>query len=162
MLTLKSVSIVMTTRKMAVTRSSSVKTQVGGGGIACGAEDVELLSFVTLFAVGVPRPLKAGGDRDTSSGLGRCARGKMIAEVWRRGIGTQQVNAVGFVTVVGDWMVGGENAIAASKAVRRGRSLISGGGQNWKWTLLAASESETGAVCDMTRCQNEGERESLY
>ena len=74
----------MTIRKMDVMRSSAVRTQAGGDGISCGVEDVELLFLVMLLEVGFPGGGKAGGDRDTSSGVDRCARGRMVVRVNRR------------------------------------------------------------------------------
>lgn len=74
---------------MAVMRSSSVRTQAGGVGSTCRVWDVELLSLVMLFVVDVLGPDRAGTDRDTSSGLGRCMRGSIVAEVCRRGTETQ-------------------------------------------------------------------------
>ena len=44
-------------------------------------------------------------------------------------MGTQYVLSVGWSVLDCDWMVGGEKAVAASKAVRRGRSCIFGGGE---------------------------------
>ncbi len=70
-------------------RSSTVTIQVGGGGSACREGDVEMLVLVMLFEVDGPGPFKAGGDRDTSSGLGPCMRGRIVAELyWRGTIGT--------------------------------------------------------------------------
>ena len=124
MLTLKSVRIVTAMRKSAVMRSSTVRTQVGGDGIACGVEDVELLSLVTLVELDVLGSAKAGGDRDTSSGLGRCARGRIVARTRRRGTGTQYVMVPCFVSVALDWSMDVESAMVASKATS---SLILGG-----------------------------------
>ena len=124
MLTLKSVRIVTTMRKSAVMRSSTVRTQAGGDGIACGVEDVEPLSLVTLVEVDVPGSAKAGGDRDTSSGLGRCMRGRIVARTRRRWIGTQYVVVLCFVSIALDWSVNVESAMVASKAAS---SLILGG-----------------------------------
>ena len=77
--------MVMTMRKMTVTISSSVRTQAGGGGIACGADDVESLRLVTLRVVDVLGPAKVGGDRDILWGLARCLRGRIGAEMGRGG-----------------------------------------------------------------------------
>lgn len=123
MLILKSVRIVMTMRKRAVMRSSTVRSQAGADGIPCGTEDVELLSFVTLFEVDVLGAGKAGGDKDTSSGLGRCMRGRMVVKVRRRGAGTQYVLVIGFVLMAQDCIVV-EKAVKASKATSSGKVLI--------------------------------------
>ena len=68
----------MTTRKVAVRISSSVRTQAGGGGIA---EDTGLFVLVML--------LEADAPRDTSPGLGRCMRGMIVAEACWPGTGRQ-------------------------------------------------------------------------
>ena len=81
--------MVMTMRKTAVMRFSSVRTQAGGVGSTCRAWDVELLFLVMLFVVDVLGPDKAGADRDTSSNLCRCMRENIVAEVCRRGTETQ-------------------------------------------------------------------------
>lgn len=113
---------------MAVTRSSSVRTQAGGEGIVSGVKDVELLSWAMLLEADAPAFAEAGGGRDTSSGLGRCMRRRIVTEVCRRGAGKHSELAVGSEHLVSrDWRVGGENAVAASEAARRGRSLILGG-----------------------------------
>ena len=88
MLTLKKARMVTTIRKMAVMRSSTVRTQAGADGIFCGVEDVELLSLVILFEVGFAGMGKVGGDRDTSTGLDRCVRERMVVRVSRRWVGT--------------------------------------------------------------------------
>ena len=126
MLTLKSVSMVMTMRKTAVRMSSSVRTHGGGGGRICRVEDVESLLLVTLFVVDVPGPVKAGGERDASWGLGRCMRGRMFAQLCRRGAWTQYVTVVESFWLVGDWMAGVDKTVATSTAVRRGRRFILG------------------------------------
>ena len=78
----------MTTRKMAVMRSSTVRTQAGADGISCVVEDVELLSLVMLLEVGAWGAGKAGGDRDISSGLDRSMRGRRLVRVSPRWVGT--------------------------------------------------------------------------
>lgn len=123
MLTLKSVRIVMTMRKEAVMRSSTVRNQAAADGTPCGTEDVELLSFVTLFEVDVLGAGKAGGDKDTSFGRGRCMRGTMVAKVRRRVVGTQYVLAVDCVLMTQDCIVA-EKAVKASKAGSSRRVLI--------------------------------------
>lgn len=55
--------------------SSSVRS---GGGTACRTEEVELLSLVTFLVVDELGATRAGGERDTSSGLGRCMRGRIV------------------------------------------------------------------------------------
>ena len=87
MLTLKRARMVMTMRKTAVMRSSTVRTQAGADGISCVVEDVELLSLVMLLEAGFWGAGKAGGDRDISSGLDRCVRESMVARVSRRWVG---------------------------------------------------------------------------
>ena len=70
----------MTTRKIAVMRSSSVRTHAGGGGSACSGLDDALVSLETLV-VEVLGLLRGGGDRDIASGLGLRMRGRIGAEV---------------------------------------------------------------------------------
>ncbi len=123
MLTLKSVRTVMTMRKRAVRTSSTVRTHAGGGGIACGEADVEPLCLVVLETLGFGM---APDDRDTSSGLGRCMRGRIVAELCWRGMGRQYVLVTESVLMMLDWMVGGENAVAASKAARMRWDFILG------------------------------------
>lgn len=123
MLTLKSVRIVMRLRKRAVMRSSVVRSQAGADGIPCGTEDVELLSLVTLFEVDVLGAGKAGEDKDTSSGPGRCMRGRMVVRVRRRGTGTQYVLVIDFVLMAQDCIVA-EKAVKASEAASSERILI--------------------------------------
>ena len=72
----------MKIRKTAVRRSSTVRTQSGADCISCD-EDVEVLSLVMLFEPGFAGTGKAGGDRDTSFGFGRCVRGRMVVRVSR-------------------------------------------------------------------------------
>lgn len=118
----------MKIRQMAVTRSSSVRTQAGGEGIVCGVKDVELLSWAMLLEADAPAFAEAGGGRGNSSGLGRCMRRTIATEVCRRGAGTHSVLAVGSEHLITrDWRVGGEDAVAASETASRGRSLILGG-----------------------------------
>ena len=100
MLMLKSVRIVMTMRKSAVMRSSAVRTQAGGDGIACGVEEVELLFFVSLLEVGRLGSVKGAGDRETSSDLERCRRGRIVTMASRRGVGTQYGLLAGFLEMV--------------------------------------------------------------
>lgn len=70
-------------------RSSSVRTQAGGGGSSAGrAEGVDLLSMVMLLEADAPKLAEAGGDRDTSPGRGRCTRGRIVAELSQPRIGT--------------------------------------------------------------------------
>ena len=76
----------MTTRKMAVMRSSMVRAQAGADGMSCGVEDVELLSGDV--GGGFLGAGKVGGDRDTSFGLDRSMRGRMLVRVSRRWVGT--------------------------------------------------------------------------
>ena len=119
----------MTMRKRAVTRSSTVRTHAGGDGSACGMEDVELLSLVTLLEVDVLGSAKAGGDRDTSSGLGRCMRGRIVARTRRRETGTQYVVVSYFVFKALVWIVEVESAMVASKAASSGEGFILGGSE---------------------------------
>lgn len=88
MLTLKSARMVMTMRKTAVMISSTVRIQAGADGISCGPEDVEMLSLVILFEPGFAGTGKAGDDKETSSGLDRSMRGRMLVKVSRRWVGT--------------------------------------------------------------------------
>lgn len=80
-LTLNSVSAVMTMRKLAVMRSSSVRTQGGRGGSARRVEDVALLPLVRFFVMDVLGPVKAGCDRDISLGVDPCLCRRIVAEV---------------------------------------------------------------------------------
>ena len=115
----------MRMRKKAVRRSSRVSTQAGGDGMACEVEDVEPLSLVVVvFEVEILGSGKVGADKDIASGLGcRCMRGSIIAEMCRRGMGTQEVLVD---LVVYDWMAGEENAVMKSKAARRRWDFILG------------------------------------
>lgn len=106
-------------RKTAVTRSSTVSTQAGGEGIACTAEDVEMLPLVVFCAVNGLGSVGACGDSDTSSGLSRCLRGTIVMEVSRCGAGRQCVLVVDLGLAILYWIVGGENAVVASKAAKR-------------------------------------------
>ena len=59
-----------------------------GEGSVCGEGDVELLSLLVMFKAETGELGKTGGDRDTSSGLGRCRRGRIITRVGQRRTGT--------------------------------------------------------------------------
>ena len=80
---------------------------------------------------GVLGPVKDGGERDTSSGLGLRMRGRTVADVGRRGRGTQYMLVVEVCVMVRDWMVRPESTATRSKAVRRGRSCMLGGSEGW-------------------------------
>ena len=88
--------MVMTIRKMPVTRSSSVRTQAGGGGSACSGSYDELLSLVTLML----GSLRGGGDADISSGFNFRMRGRIVAALCRLGMGTQYMLVVGMCVLV--------------------------------------------------------------
>ena len=80
--------MVMTMRKTEVMKPSSVRTRAkaeGSGG--CRSDDDELLSWVVLLEVDAAESGEAGGDRDTSSGLGRCMRGRIVARIGQRRTG---------------------------------------------------------------------------
>ena len=127
MLTLKSVRTVMTMRKTAVMRSSTVRTQAGGDGISCGVEDVELLLFlVTLLEPGFTGTGKVGGERETSTGLDRSLRGRVLVRMRRRWVGTLYVQVSELVLARRASTVA-QNAMVASKAVmsRKGFVILS-------------------------------------
>ena len=94
----------MTMRKRAVRRSSTVRTQAGGEGMACEGESVESLSFllVLVFDVEMIGPGEVGGDKDTSSGLCRCTRGSIMKGMSRWAMGTQEALVVECDLVVWD------------------------------------------------------------
>ena len=117
----------MTMRKTAVMRSSTVRTQAGGDGISWGVEDVELLLFlVTLFEPGFTATGKVGGERETSTGLDRSLRGRVLVRMRRRWVGTLYVQVSELVTVRRASTVT-QNAMVASKAVmsRKGFVILS-------------------------------------
>ena len=62
--------------------------------------------MLVLFKAEAGELGKAGGDRDTSSGLAPCVRGWIITRVGQRRIGTWQVLASETVLVVKDCMRG--------------------------------------------------------
>ena len=84
---------------------------------------MEPLCLVVLETFGFG---KAAVERDTSSGLGLCMRGRIVAELCWRGMGRQYVLVTESVLMMLDWMVGGENAVAANKAARMRWDFILG------------------------------------
>ena len=109
-------------------RSSTVRTQAGGDGISCGVEDVEVLSLVILCEPGFAGTGKAGGDRDTSSGLDRSMRGRMLARMSRRWVGTWHVQVLELVLGRRD-STAAKDAIVATKAMSSGKGFILSGSE---------------------------------